>query len=179
MHIYDVHFFIQHNMSKTQVTKILTIPEDISDIASFRIYSKALKEFKILEDKAKDAAKKIVRTHFMFTPEEIVEKLSSKDFENFMKKSNVLLDEDEDFVEDNSYMYWVLDFQKKTMEPVRCTRIIRGWIMGAISGTEVKYKFEDENTILAEFSWSTQEARFSHVPWIHHTHVERFNISKL
>jgi hypothetical protein len=174
-------------------TQIVEIPLDIKDIADFRKYSKALEAFTKLEKKAKSAAKRICRAHFVLKKEELIELLSDEQLMRYLQPSmfydkDLVIDEkivkswkaDSEDSDDNSdFAYYVINHENKTIEPIWESRIVTGWIMGARTSNKYSYKFVNSETIQLTIKWESQEARFSHVQWIQHEKSYTFDISKL
>lgn len=172
----------------TAATQIVEIPLDIKDIADFRKYSKALEAFTKLEKKAKSAAKRICRAHFVLTKEELIELLSDEQLLKYLQPSMLFYDKDlvidEKIVKSwkadkTSFLYYIINHEKKTVEPIWESRIVTGWIMGARTGNTYSYKFVNSETIQLTIKWESQEARFSHIPWIQHEKSYTFDISTL
>ncbi len=90
-------------MSKIK-SEINNIPLDIRDIADFKIYEQALNDFKELEEKANSVAKRIARTYFFLTKEELQEKFNKKMlFEYFL---NYKIDWVEHYYKVYDYKNW-------------------------------------------------------------------------
>ena len=171
----------------TAATQIVEIPLDIKDVADFRKYSKALEAFTKLEKKAKSAAKRICRAHFVLTKAELIELLSDEQLMQYLQPSMFY---DKDLVIDEkivkswkadktSFLYYIINHEKKTIESLWESYVQTGWTMCDSTNKTYSYKFVDSETIRLTIKWESQQARFNHIPWIQHEKSYTFDISKL
>jgi hypothetical protein len=142
---------------------VLNIIERVGNVKKFSNLSieeiknirKALKLINNFNHNINKYGEHIFESEYQLSTKELKEKLPKKDFDNLkLNKSG-----------NNEYVYCyknkkLYNFQFK-----------QGWIMGAMSLNNNKYYFDDENRLVVIITWSTQEARFDHVPWINRKRV--------
>lgn len=174
---------------KEKLVKIRTIeiPTDLNDVADLKIYNKAVAEIKKLDDKVQKLACKIVNDCFIKTAEEVLNYFSDDDLEKIFINMGVISYYSEDknksfkqlfeekYLEDNQN--FLVDTKNKRIYPFFHYR--RGWTMGASSGYEFSYNFHDAkmSKISITVEWETKEARFDHIPWVHHKSIIILNTS--
>lgn len=174
---------------KEKLVKIRTIeiPTDLNDVADLKIYNKAVAEIKKLENKVQLLASKIVFDCFIKTAKEVVDYFSDDDLEEVLSKMEMVnywhkqdkktLKQifEEEYFEDNQR--FLVDTKNKRIYPFFHYR--RGWTMGASSGYEFSYNFHDAkmSKISITVEWETKEARFDHIPWVHHKSIIILNTS--
>lgn len=134
--------------------KLIKIPEDMDDVADLSIFNEAIVEINKFNRNLTKFGNKILNGQFLKSKQQWLKLLSDVDID----KLNV------DSLSDGLYLF---DYKNKRLVPFDVKNYGFAWSMGASTGKEHTVSFSDcGNVLIINQTWETQEARFSHIPWI-------------